>query len=85
MFDSFVLRLGFMRSKLDHYAYYKQDGDHFLFITLYVDDIMFFGNSKDVICNLKSQFLVQFDMKGLGDTKYILWMEIKRDRLNKRI
>jgi hypothetical protein len=27
-FDSFVLGLGFLKPKLDHYVYYKQDSDH---------------------------------------------------------
>jgi hypothetical protein len=81
-FDSFVLGLGFLRSKSDHCVYYKHDGGHFLVITLYVDDMLFFGNSKDVICDLKSQLSTQFDMKDLGATKYILGMEIKRDREN---
>ena len=53
-FDSFVLGLGFLRSKLDHYVYYKQDWGHFLVITLYVDDMLFLGNSQDVIHDLKS-------------------------------
>jgi hypothetical protein len=56
-FDSFVLGLGFLISKSNHCVYYKQDGGHFLVITLYVDDMLFFGNSKDVICDLKSQLL----------------------------
>jgi hypothetical protein len=61
-------------------VYYKQDGVHFLVITLYVDDMLFFGNSKDVICDLKFQLSTQFDMKDLGVAKYILGMEIRRDR-----
>lgn len=43
-FDSFVLNLGFLRSKLDHCVYYKYVGGHFLVITLYVDDMLSFGN-----------------------------------------
>ena len=58
----------------------QQDGGHFLVITLYVDDMLFFGNNKDVICDLKCQILLQFEIKSLGDTKYILGMEIMRER-----
>jgi len=59
--------------------YYKQDDGHFLAITLYVDDIIFVSNNKDVICDLQSQVLAQFDIKDLGDAKYILGMKIMRD------
>jgi hypothetical protein len=79
-FDSFVLRLGFMRSKSYHYH-----GGHLLVITLYVEDMLFFGNNKYAIFYLKSQPSTQFDMKYLGATKYILGMEIKRDTENKRL
>jgi hypothetical protein len=65
--------------------YYKQDGGHFLVITLYVDDMVFFGNNKDVICDLKSHLSTQFDMKDLAAANYILGMEIKRDRENKNL
>jgi hypothetical protein len=62
-FDSFFLGLGFLRSKSNHYVYDKHDGGHFLVITIYVDDMLYFGNIKDVICDLKSYLLAQFDMK----------------------
>lgn len=65
--------------------YYKQDGGHFLIITLCVDDMLFFGNRKDVIRNLKSQLSAQFNMKDLGVAKYILGMEIKRDKANRNL
>jgi hypothetical protein len=65
-------------------VYYKQDGDHFLVISLYVDDMLLFGNSKDVFFYLESQLSAQFD-KDLGSTKYIFGMEIMRDRAHKKI
>jgi hypothetical protein len=53
----------FWDPKLDHYVYYKQVGGHFLVITIYVDVMLYFGNIKDVICDLKCYLLAQFDMK----------------------
>jgi hypothetical protein len=84
-FDSFVLGLGFPRSKSNHFVFYKPYGCFFLVITLYVDDMLLFGNSKDVILDLKYHLSTQFDMKDLGVAKYILGMEIKRDRENKKL
>jgi hypothetical protein len=63
-------------------VYYKHDGGHFLIITLHVDDMLFFGNNKDAVHDLKSQLSTQFDMRDLGAIKYILGLEIRRDRAN---
>lgn len=78
-FDTYVLCLGFVQSKSDHYIYYKSDGDGFLVIALYVND-MFIGKGKGLIVELKSQLLIKFEMKDLGATRHILGMEIIRDR-----
>jgi hypothetical protein len=40
--DYFVLGLEILRSKSNHCVYYKQGGGHFLVISLYVDDMLFF-------------------------------------------
>jgi hypothetical protein len=50
--DSIVLGLGFLISKSEHCVYYKQYNGHLFLITIYVDDMLFFGNIKDKICNL---------------------------------
>jgi hypothetical protein len=46
--------LEFLWFKSFHCVYYKQDGVHFLVITFDVNDIIFFGNNKDVVHDLKS-------------------------------
>ena len=38
-FDSYVVSLGFVRTKSDHCVYFKYGGDCFLVITLHVDDM----------------------------------------------
>ena len=38
-FDTYLLVLGFVRSKDDHDVYSKHVGDHFINIVLYVDDM----------------------------------------------
>jgi hypothetical protein len=81
-FDTYVLSLRFEHSKLDHCVYYKTNGDHFPFIALYVDDMLFIGKGKGKILELKSQLAAKFEMKDLGATKHILGMEIKINRVN---
>ena len=53
-FDTYVLELGLVRSKVDHYVYSKHIGDHLINIVLYVDDMLLIGNNIDVIKEVKS-------------------------------
>ena len=84
-FDTYVLGLGFVRSKVDRCVYSKQIGDHFINIVLYVYDMLIIGNKKDVIKEVKSQLSSKFDMKDLGVANFITRMEIRRDRANMKI
>jgi hypothetical protein len=43
------------------------------------------GNNMDVIKEVKSQLSSKFDMKDLGAANFILGMEIKRDRANRKL
>ena len=74
-----------MRSKSDHCVYFKSDGDGFLVIALYVDDMLFIGKGKGLIVELKSQLSTKFEMKDLGVGRYILGIEIIRDRQNRKL
>ena len=60
-----------MRSKSDHCIYFKSDGDGFLVIALYVDDMLFIIKGKGLIAELKSQLSAKFEMKDLGAARYI--------------
>jgi hypothetical protein len=77
-FDTYILGLGFKRSKADHCVYFKLVGDHFIYVVLYVDDMLLIGNNKEIIKEVKTQLSSKFDMKDLGATNFILGMEIKR-------
>ena len=70
-----------MRSKDDHFVYYKQVGEHFICVMLYVDD-MLVGNNMEVIKEVKMQLFSKFDMKDLSVVNLILGMEIKRNRVD---
>lgn len=78
------MRLGFVISKSDQ-CVYSQDGDHFIVVTLYVDDMLLIGNSKDMIRVSKTQLSLQFEIKDLGAAKFILGMEIRIDKANRQL
>jgi hypothetical protein len=93
-FDTYILGLGFVRSRDDHCVYSKQVENHFIYVVLYVDDMLLVGNNMDemllvgnnmdVIKEVKSQLSSKFDMKDLGAANFILGMKIKRDPANKK-
>ena len=76
-FDAYMLGLGLKRSKEDHCVYFKLIGDHLIYFVLYVDDMFFIRNNKEIIQDVKTQLSLKFDMKDLGATNFILGMEIK--------
>jgi hypothetical protein len=84
-FETYILGLVFVRSRVDHCVYSKQVGNHFIYVVLYVDDMLLVGNNMDVIKEVKSQLSSKFDMKDLGDANFILGMEIKRDCENRKL
>jgi hypothetical protein len=83
--DTYMLGLGFTRIKEDHYVNFKLIGDHLIYLVLYVDDMFLIGNNREIIQDVKTHFSSKFDMKDLGAANFILDMEIKRDRKNKKL
>jgi hypothetical protein len=74
-----------MRSMADHCVYSKKVGNHFIYVVLYVDDMLLVGNNMDVIKEVKSQLSSKFDMEDLGAANFIMGMEIKRDCANMKL
>jgi hypothetical protein len=72
--DTYLVGLGFTRSKVDHHVYFKLIGDPITYLVLYVDDMLLIGNNKDIIQDLKTQLSSKFDIKYLGVENFILVM-----------
>jgi hypothetical protein len=84
-FDTYIIGLGFVRREDDHCVYSKHVGSHFIYVVLYVNDLLLVANNMDVIKEVKSQLSSKFDMNGLGVANFILGMEIKRDHANMKL
>jgi hypothetical protein len=84
-FDTYMLGLGFKRSKEDHCVYFKLIGDHLIYLLLYVDDMLLIGNNKEIIQDVKIQLSSKFDMKDLSASNFILSKEIKRDQKRRKL
>src|SRR5206468_3649145 len=81
-----MLKHGFRRSDYDCCVYIKKlrEGD-FIYLLLYVDDMLIASRSMVEINKLKSQLSQEFEMKDMGAAKKILGMEIKRERSSKKL
>nr|GEZ73948.1 retrovirus-related Pol polyprotein from transposon TNT 1-94 [Tanacetum cinerariifolium] len=83
-FDEYILSNEFKRSSYDIYVYYRSYAPgEYIYLLLYVDDMLITCKSKAEIGSTKSLLKREFDMKDLGEAKKILGMEIVRDRSRK--
>ncbi|KAM1838444.1 hypothetical protein ACFX14_020106 [Malus domestica] len=80
-FDKFMRGQNYSRSQYDHCVYFKklQDGS-FIYLLIYVDDMLIASKNVEEIEKLKKQMKNEFEMKDLGKAKKILGIEITRDR-----
>ena len=58
----------------------RKNTDSYVFLLLYVDDMMIVGSSMRKINNLKTRLSAVFEMNDLGPAKQILGMKISWDR-----
>ena len=84
-FNTYIQGLGFVRRKVDHYVFYKQVGEHFIYVVLYVDDMLLIGNNMEVIKEMKMKLSSKFDMKDLDVANFILGMEIKINSVDRKL
>jgi hypothetical protein len=54
--------------------------EKFIFLVLYVDDILLASNDVHLLLEIKSFLFSHFNMKDLGETSYVLKIEIHQDR-----
>jgi len=71
-FDTYILSFGFVRSKVDHSIYSKEEGGCFIYVALYVDDMLLIRNNMDAIKESKKQLSSKLFMKDLGASNFIL-------------
>jgi hypothetical protein len=73
--DSFLMSLGFTKSKADSNLYYKVVDGGPVILLLYVDDLFLTGDEK-LIVESKRKLATEFEMKDLGMMHYFLGLEV---------
>lgn len=87
MDDALTNQHGFTRLANDHCFYHRKDAqtDNIVWVALYVDDLLIAANSLDELNKFKSALSSTFKMKDLGEAKYVLGIQICRDRAKKTL
>lgn len=75
-----VTSLGFEENKVDKCIYLKVNGRKFIFLVLYVDDILLASSDLGLLHEIKLMLTKFFDMKDLGEASFVLGIETHRDR-----
>ena len=90
-FDQIVTNYGFKENVIDQCIYMKVSGSNYIFLVLYINDIMLTSNDSNLLNETNSFLFGHFDMKDLGEASYVLGIQILRDmtigvlRLSKRL
>ena len=77
-FDQTIISNGFKINESDKCIYYKYNDGVCVIIYLYVDDLLIFGSTLEIIKETKNFLSLNFDMKDLGETSNILGLKITR-------
>jgi hypothetical protein len=79
-FDNTIRKFGFKANVEDNCVYVKFKNSKFIFLVLYVDDILLASNDVTLLMETKKFLSSHFDMKDLGEASFVLGIEIHRDR-----
>ena len=58
----------------------KAGGSKYIFLVLYVDDVLLAANDTDLVVETKQLLFSHFDMKDLGEASYVLGIQILHDK-----
>ena len=78
-FDRTLASAGFVVNEADKCVYYRYSGAEGVILCLYVDDILIFGTSLNVIKEVKDFLSQTFEMKDLGEADVILNIKLVKE------
>lgn len=83
--DEWLREYGLEPSHSDACVYVMICEDGTLVVVLYVDDLIIAGSNKQIVDDFKQAIAERFQMKDLGELKWILGMSIKRNRQDRTL
>ena len=79
-FHKIISSFGFVINLADECIYHKFSGRKYIFLIIYVDDILLATNDLNLLRDTKKFLSGNFDMKDLGNASYVLGIQIYQDR-----
>lgn len=79
-FHQVIVSFGFETNTVEDCVYHKFSGSRYIFLVLYVDDILLATNSLELMHETKVFLSKHFEMKDLGEASFVLGIQIHRDR-----
>ena len=79
-FHKIISSFSFVINPVDECIYHKFSGSTYIFLFLYVDDILLSTNDLNLLRGTKKFLSSNFEMKDLGNASYVLGIQIYRDR-----
>lgn len=72
-------RMGFTASDADPCLFYKGEGEHRVYVLVYVDDGIIIGK-KPLVAQVLKAISRAFQIKDVGELRYFLGLQLRRDR-----
>ena len=79
-FDSTIRKFGFQENIEDKCVYAKFKNEKYIFLVLYVDDILLASSYVNLLLETKKFLSSKFDIKNLGEASFVLGKEIHQDK-----
>ena len=79
-FNDTITSFGFKENTVDRCIYLKVSGSKFLFLILYVDDILLASSDLGILHETKNFLSKNFEMKDMDEATYVIGVEIFQDR-----
>ena len=79
-FNDTITSFGFKKNTVDRCIYLKVSGSKFIFLILYVDDILLATNDLGLLSETKKFLSNNFEMKDMDEAGYVIGIEIFCDR-----
>jgi hypothetical protein len=80
-FNKIIKEFGFKENIEDNCVYTKFKNEKYIFLILYVDDILLANSDVSLLLEMKRFLSSHFEMKDLGEARFVLGIEIHRDRM----
>lgn len=75
-----LIEIGFHQSNADACLFSKRESDGWVYLLIYVDDMVVAAKSTSSIDRMKTAIQRRVDIKDLGDIQHYLGMEVTKDR-----